>query len=110
MAGSVLIIEETTDRYGGASYCSVRGNVKHTLTGEVKPYQNLPNLKIHLRSALHRQHWKHSTHQQARSDREDIVCRVLGGNASTGFGNVAENTAVDDGAQDEVDMANDDER
>lgn len=56
MAGSVLIVEETTDRYGGASYCSVRGNVKHTLTGEAKPYQNLPNLKIHLCSALHRQH------------------------------------------------------
>lgn len=53
---------------------------------------------------------KHSTHQQARSDREDVVCRVLGGNASTGLGNVAENTAVDDGAQDEVDMADDDER
>lgn len=45
MAGSVLIIGETTDRYGCASYCSARGNVKHTLTGEVKPYQNLSNLK-----------------------------------------------------------------
>lgn len=49
------------------------------------------------------------TYQQARGDRNDVGYSVLRTNVLTGFGNVAQDAAMDDGCQDEVNMADQDE-
>lgn len=100
MAGSVLIIEENADCY------SCETIVQHMWTLNTLSQKKLK----HARTYLTLKFWRFSTHQQARGDREDIVYRVLSGNARTGIGNVAENTAVDNGAKNEVNMADEDER
>lgn len=50
------------------------------------------------------------THQQPRGDGDDVGQRVFGGDVVGGVGNVAQDTSVDDGAEDEVNMADEDER
>lgn len=50
------------------------------------------------------------THQQPRRDRDDVGCGVFGGDVFVGFGNVAEDVPVDDGSDDEVNVADEDER
>lgn len=50
------------------------------------------------------------THQQPRGDRDDVGQCVFGGDMISGVGNVAENTAVDNSAKDEVNMTDQDER
>lgn len=50
------------------------------------------------------------THQQPGGDGDDVGHRVFSGDVLAGFGDVAEDIAVDDSAEDEVDMANQDER
>lgn len=49
------------------------------------------------------------THQQARGDRNDVGYSVLSTDVLAGFGNVTQDTAMDDGSEDEVDMTNQDE-
>lgn len=49
------------------------------------------------------------THQQARCDRDDVGCSVFSGDMLVGFGNVAEDIAMDNSSKDEVNMANQDE-
>ena len=50
------------------------------------------------------------THQQPGGDGDDVGHRVLSGDVLAGFGDVAEDIAVDDSAEDEVNMADQDER
>lgn len=49
------------------------------------------------------------TYQQARGDRDDVGYSVLSGDMLAGFGNVAEDIAMDNSSKDEVNMANQDE-
>lgn len=50
------------------------------------------------------------THQQPGGDGDDVGHRVFSGDVLAGFGDVAEDIAVDDSAEDEVNMADQDER
>lgn len=48
--------------------------------------------------------------QQPGGDGDDVGHRVFSGDVLAGFGDVAEDIAVDDSAEDEVNMADQDER
>lgn len=50
------------------------------------------------------------THQQARGDGDDVDDSIFSGEVLAGVGNVAKDIAVDDGSEDEVNVANQDER
>lgn len=49
------------------------------------------------------------THQQAGGDGDDVGHRVLSGDVVAGFGDVAEDAAVDNSSEDEVDVSDQDE-
>lgn len=50
------------------------------------------------------------THQQARGNGDDVDYSIFSGDVLAGIGNVAEDIAMDDGSEDEVNVANQDER
>lgn len=50
------------------------------------------------------------THQQAGGYGDDVDYSVFSGELLAGIGNVAEDIAMDNGSEDEVDVANEDER
>lgn len=50
------------------------------------------------------------THQQARGDGDNVDHGVLGGDLLAGVGNVAKDIAMYDRSEDEVNVANQDER
>lgn len=50
------------------------------------------------------------TYQQARGNGDDVDYSIFSGDVLAGIGNVAEDIAMDDGSEDEVNVANQDER
>lgn len=50
------------------------------------------------------------THQQARGSGDDVDYSIFSGDVLAGIGNVTEDIAMDDGSEDEVNVANHDER
>ena len=50
------------------------------------------------------------THQQAGGDRDDVGHSVLSGYVLAGFGNVPQDISMDNSSEDEVKMADQDER
>ena len=50
-----------------------------------------------------------ASYQQPGGDGDDVAHGVLGGDVLAGLGDVSQHVAVDDGPQDEVDVAHQDE-
>jgi len=58
---------------------------------------------------MHGQLLSARSYQQTRGDGDDVGHGVLRGDVLAGLGDVAEHVAMDDGTQDEVDVAHQDE-